>query len=720
MSNEIKNQNIKGKFADRVDGINYKTQTLSGVTDKEGKFEYRQGETITFSIGKLVIGSAIGKELITTADIVYSVGGDIKKIKNRVVTNLSRFVQSLCGKIHLEKGFCITNEIVDCINKYYKKINFDQEEDAFTKDAIITVLMEELNYTLRSPEHARNHLRRTMNGIRKLTDVKIPTRDDSYLLADVYLPIKAGKYPVIMSHAGYGKAFWFGCISNETEFQKHEKMEDNYFEGIKESTPFIDFHIQLAGEEVPDQLPPGGTEINPLLDHVSEGFEIANTFDWVPDGYIVIRVDGRGTGNTPGMFEQFSKHEAEDYYDAIEWAGTHEWSNGNVGLYGASYYAMDMISVSSLQPPHLKAMIPIAGDVDYYRDVLYSGGGLFSPFSFIAKHSCGEWKGVDFVNIAKEQPFDEPDKCPCYSSNPDDIKVPFLAVMPLECPGLHTRGTSELYINAVSENKKLMICSEVGVHFWMYKLEIVNQHKAFMAYWLKDEKNTIMDEAPVKMMIRTGIHGFYWKEENEWPVARTEYRKLYLNADAGKLQKSTEEVESKVEYKADDMTSSITFISDAMEEDTTLAGYFKLKLFCSSTTEDMAVKVNIRVLDEDGEEVPYDVQYTVPKNPINPKCYPVTSGSLKISHRKLDAEKSTEYRPYHTHKSEDYRPLCNEEIVECDIEIWPSTVEIRKGWRLCLEIVPAEDVLNNSYQKNAKNKIYTGNKYNSYLQVPVI
>lgn len=89
---------------------------------------------------------------------------------------------------------------------------------------------------------------------------------------------------------------------------------------------------------------------------------------WVPWGYVCVRVDSRGAGRSPGYLDIFSPRETKDYYEAIEWAGVQPWSNGNVGLNGISYYAINQWLVAVLQPPHLTAMIPWEGVADSYRD----------------------------------------------------------------------------------------------------------------------------------------------------------------------------------------------------------------------------------------------------------------------------------------------------------------------------------------------------------------
>ena len=50
-------------------------------------------------------------------------------------------------------------------------------------------------------------------------------------------------------------------------------------------------------------------------------WETVNPEWWVPHGYVVIRCDTRGTGKSPGTPRLLSRAEAEDFYDAVEWAG---------------------------------------------------------------------------------------------------------------------------------------------------------------------------------------------------------------------------------------------------------------------------------------------------------------------------------------------------------------------------------------------------------------
>jgi len=63
---------------------------------------------------------------------------------------------------------------------------------------------------------------------------------------------------------------------------------------------------------------------------------------------------------------------------------------------------------------------------------------------------------------------------------------------------------------------------------------------------------------------------------------------------------------------------------------------------------------------------------------------PVGQGWLRASHRKLDRTLSTPWRPYHSH--DEKQPLAPGEIVELDVEIWPTSIVVPEGYRIGLTI----------------------------------
>jgi putative CocE/NonD family hydrolase len=112
-------------------------------------------------------------------------------------------------------------------------------------------------------------------------------------------------------------------------------------------------------------------------------FETPDPEVWVPQGYVVVKIDSRGAGKTPGFLDVNSPAESRDLYDAIEWAAVQDWSTGNVGLNGVSYLCMTQWPVAAMNPPHCKAIIPWEGVSDMYRDWSFHGGmpeTAFNPY----------------------------------------------------------------------------------------------------------------------------------------------------------------------------------------------------------------------------------------------------------------------------------------------------------------------------------------------------
>jgi len=94
----------------------------------------------------------------------------------------------------------------------------------------------------------------------------------------------------------------------------------------------------------------------------------------VQRGYVQVVVDVRGTGESQGTWDDLGGREQRDGYEAVEWAAAQPWSNGIVGMWGASYMAISQLFTAAQQPPHLKAIFPIVPMSDSYRDMVFPGG----------------------------------------------------------------------------------------------------------------------------------------------------------------------------------------------------------------------------------------------------------------------------------------------------------------------------------------------------------
>jgi len=237
-------------------------------------------------------------------------------------------------------------------------------------------------------------------------------------------------------------------------------------------------------------------------------------------------------------------------------------------------------------------------------------------------------------------------------------------------------------------------------------------------YWLKGRETGIMDEPPVKLCVRVSVDECSWRFENEWPLARTQYTKFYLTtkpadavADAmHDLGFSTERPtgESVITFPSGPEAyrrgtagqPTVTFVTEPLEEDVEITGHINLVLWVSSETDDMDVFAYLRDQAPDGS------------------VETATRGILKVSHRKLDPELSTIYRPFHAHDEE--QKLAPGEVVPIEVEIWPTSMVFRKGHRIRLDVQPHDGEHYFAAYKLKNNSIYTGGDRPSHVLLPII
>ena len=739
-----------GVFAGPIAGLKYQTPTRTGFTNTRGEFTYAPGEAVTFLVGGIVLGTAVGAPEVNLAQLVNRVAGNIDKLHDPLVTNLARLVQTLDHDGNVEAGVTIAPIVHELLGTMVLNFNLPDGDDAtgpagsaFASEPAVKGILETLNATpgvfatgaprrLRSAAAARNELRRNIRGIVKTTDVQVPLRDGSYVCADVFRPARPGRYPVVMAKGFYGKAFYHECICNEDEAQQKEVLEDRFFSGNPDGLQY-------------------------------ENHETVDSSVWVPEGYVCIRVDARGVCKSPGVQAPFSLQEAQDYHDAIEWAGTQPWSNGNVGLWGMSYLAMSQHSVASLQPSHLKAMIAIGTDADLYNEALYGGGLLGTGFwnwwwkIWSGKNSCGERRETDWMARVLATPFNDPAAYGPTGSifmSPDlrTATAPVWVVGPQTGVTIHQLGSSETYLH--STNAKARKFDFVDAWFpHSYKASTVADHMRWFDYWLKGIDNGVVDTPPVRVQVRTGNASYQMLEESEWPIARTQYRRWYLDAspsdwkgdprrsDFLRITETPPTAAASAGYVGDlDLgpytivptggnggtprwSTGLSFVSEPMGEDMTLAGYMKVGLHVSSTSPDMDVYVSLRVIDDQDHEIRYEA-LVHPIDPVHP--HPVGHGMLKVSRRKLDEKRTTHYWPVPSHAQADHAPLEPGEVVAIEVGLYPSTALIRKGCRLRVDVqpyappgVPVREY-DKRYHDGAVNTVHTGPDHPAYIQLPII
>ncbi len=514
---------------------------------------------------------------------------------------------------------------------------------------------------------ARSEIR---DGMRIDWDVAIKMDDGVILRADVFRPVAEDRYPVIMAHGPYGKGM-----------------------------AFYDGHFKVVWDMMTSAYP----ETSAASSNRYQAWEMVDPERWVRDGYACVRVDSRGSGRSPGVIDPFSPRETKDYYNCIEWAGIQEWSSGKVGLCGISYYAMNQWLVAALKPPHLAAMFAFEGAADCYRDTSRQGGILTNFWRFLIdsqiltiQNGVGirgyrskvtgdlvsgpatlstEQLAANYRDMFLAQKSNELDG-PYYRERSPDwskVEVPFCSAGNWGGHALHLRGNTEAFTEAASKDKYLeMHGLEHWTHFYTdygYGLQ-----KRFFDRYLKGMEGAWKDEPRVRLQIRHPMNRFVERTENEWPIARTKWTKFYLDAEELRLTTQPPEKAGSVSYGG--LSDGITFLSEPLEAETEITGPAAAKMFISSTTEDADLFLILRLFAPDLKEQ----VFIGSQDPFTP----VAMGWLRASHRKLDPARSKSWRPFHTH--DEKWPLTPGENVECDVEIWPTSIVVPRGYRLGLSV----------------------------------
>jgi hypothetical protein len=164
---------VSGQIIDSViQGLDYQSASRSGFTDAQGTFFHGVGETVTFSIGNLIIGTTQGKAITTLVDLVEGATG----VDNRRVKNIARLLQSLDSDCNVRNGIQITSQIRAEVSPL--EIDFDQPSIAFGSDPAIADLFARLNAAgaftggcaaaLRPESVAKEHLFKSINDTWRL------------------------------------------------------------------------------------------------------------------------------------------------------------------------------------------------------------------------------------------------------------------------------------------------------------------------------------------------------------------------------------------------------------------------------------------------------------------------------------------------------------------------------------------------------------------------
>ncbi len=516
-------------------------------------------------------------------------------------------------------------------------------------------------------------------GVTCRRDMSMRLRDGVTIRFDLYLPTRAAQentpLPLIISWSMFGK-----------------RMSEG-------PQPF-----RILG--VPDDAVSGMCK-----------FESADPGYWCRNGYAIANVDVRGCGHSEGDCSMFGENDAPDGYDFVEWCASQPWCTGKVAFFGNSGAAMPVWHIAAQQPPHLSCIAPWEGTSDMYRESICVGGIPSGSFDRMIADgiACNTWIEDLNANLKIHPFYDEywQNKAADFSS--------------ITCPvyltagwcHFHLRGSLEGFRRLPEKTTWMRIHREFE---WRdaYDPDNLEDLKRFFDRYMKDARNGWEYTPRVRMDVMDA-----WdfdlrdkRAEKRFPLERTAYKRLYLDAETRAAEYEPFSAERSAEYDSAAPGAAITF-DHVFREDTEVSGYMSLRLWVECRGhDDMDLFVWIKKLGQDGQYVPI----TCMDQPFRGAW-----GYMRVSARELDEERSTEFQPVQAHRRA--LKLSPGEIVPVDVEIWPHSRFWHAGEALRVEIAPEfvptewhEDPRMgfSTNNKGATHVFHTGGQYESWLQIPVI
>ena len=122
-------------------------------------------------------------------------------------------------------------------------------------------------------------------------------------------------------------------------------------------------------------------------------------------GFAVVIQDTRGRHASEGEFYAF-RDDIDDGYDTVEWAAAQPWSNGKVGMYGASYVGATQWLAATSRPPHLVTIVPTVTASNYHDGWTYQGGAFELGFNMswtLLQLTLANFKNVSTVQNVPEE-----------------------------------------------------------------------------------------------------------------------------------------------------------------------------------------------------------------------------------------------------------------------------------------------------------------------------
>lgn len=284
---------------------------------------------------------------------------------------------------------------------------------------------------------------------------------------------------------------------------------------------------------------------------------------FVRRGYVVARVDIRGTGRSEGQTpdREYSEQEQQDGMEVIAWLARQSWSNGNVGMLGISWGGFNSIQMAMRRPPALKAIIAVcATDELFHDDIHYIDGMMHvDEFELSMDLQSAITRAPDFPldEDTLRKRFDNPPWFLLYlhqqrdgafwrrtslDSSYSSIQIPvfliggFLDGYRDSIPRMLTHIKAPVKALIGPWNHTFPHDAEPGPEI-EWRAEAVR----WWDHWLKARKNGIMQEPRVEVYMRhwyppdpklKEVPG-EWRAEQSWPPAGQQSKTFYMTSAHG-------------------------------------------------------------------------------------------------------------------------------------------------------------------------------------------
>ena len=290
-------------------------------------------------------------------------------------------------------------------------------------------------------------------------------------------------------------------------------------------------------------------------------------------GYVFVAQDVRGKNDSEGDFYAFA-NEFEDGHDTVEWIGAQPWCDGNVGMVGASYVGNVQWQAAVMGSKYLKTIVPRVIGHNMHEANRYVGGALhLSIAAMWAMRHDGRtrqdimvynWeqlfstlpvndldrragKRVDFYqDWVKHADYDDYWKSMAIEERYEDVRIPVLQIGGWYdiCAagtfhnfiGMRERGGTE----TARANQRAVVgpwihsassLTHAGeVDFGKESmLDLQEVELRWFDHWLKGIDNGAADDPPLRIFVMGANE---WRDEREWPLARTEFTPTTSTAGA--------------------------------------------------------------------------------------------------------------------------------------------------------------------------------------------